>query len=60
MPDFVSTSTYMHDEFARRHVNPPEPLEQPRHGLRETIGHTLILLGERMARVESSSVERAA
>lgn len=60
LSDFVSRSTYVHDEYVRRHVNPPEPLEQPRHGLRKTIGRTLIHLGERLAKVESRSVDRAA
>jgi hypothetical protein len=38
-----------HDEYARRHVNPPEPQEQPRQGLRHAIGNRLIHLGEKLA-----------
>ncbi|MFZ0013687.1 MAG: hypothetical protein WAL25_06165 [Acidimicrobiia bacterium] len=58
--DFVTTSTAMHHEYMRRHANSPEPLEQPRHGLRKTIGETLIHLGERLARVEPRHTDRAA
>lgn len=41
-----------HDEYARRHVNPPEPVEHPRHRLKRAIGHSLIHLGERLAQVD--------
>jgi len=58
--DFVTTSAAMHDEYMRRHANSPEPLEQPRHGLRRAIGETLIQLGERLARVEPPPIDRAA
>lgn len=58
--DFVSTSTQMHSEYVRRHANPPEPLEQPRHGLREALGQTLIHLGERLVRIERQPVDEAA
>lgn len=58
--DFVSTTRYMHEEHVRRHANPPEPLEQPRHGLREAIGQTLIHLGERLVRVDRQPVDEAA
>lgn len=50
-----------HDEYTRRHVNPPEPLEHPRHSLKQAIGHSLIHLGERLAEVERpDSVDVAA
>lgn len=50
-----------HDEYTRRHVNPPEPLELPRHNLKRAIGHGLIHLGERLAEVDRpQSVDRAA
>ena len=50
--DFVTRARYLHSEHVRRNVNHPEPLEQPRHGLRRALGHRLIHLGERLARVE--------
>jgi len=50
-----------HDEYTRRHVNPPEPQELARHNLKRAIGHSLIHLGERLAEVDrSQSVDRAA
>lgn len=58
--DFASTSRAMHDEYVRRHATPPEPLEEPRHGLRRTLGETLIHLGERLTRDERKPVEEAA
>lgn len=58
--DFVTTTRHIHEEKVRRHASPPEPLEQPRHGLREAIGQTLIHLGERLVRADRESVEEAA
>lgn len=58
--DFLTTSRYVHDEYLRRRINHPEPLEQPRHGLRRALGQGLIHLGERLARVEPHPVDRAA
>lgn len=58
--DFVTTSTYLHDEYLRRRIDHPEPLDQPRHGLRKALGQGLIHLGERLARVENDPVDRAA
>jgi hypothetical protein len=50
-----------HDEYTRRHVNPLEPPEQPRHNLKRAIGHSLIHLGERLAELDNpQSVDRAA
>ena len=43
---FVDLSTRYrtyHQEYVRRHVSPPEPVEPPtRHGLKRAIGHRLI------------------
>ncbi len=47
--DLYTRAGGYHDEYARRHVNPPEPLEQPRLGLRQAIGNRLIHLGEKLA-----------
>ncbi|HEX6286979.1 MAG TPA: hypothetical protein VFZ80_05795 [Acidimicrobiia bacterium] len=58
--DFTSTSRYMHAEYVRRRVNHPEPLEQPRHGLRKALGQSLIHLGERLARIDPQPVDEAA
>lgn len=59
--DLYPRALRYHDEYARRNANPPEPLEQPRHNLRQAIGHDLIQLGERLAEVDRpQSVERAA
>lgn len=58
--DFVTNATYVHDEYLRRRFNHPEPLEQPRHGLRKALGQSLIHLGERLARVGDHPVDRAA
>jgi hypothetical protein len=50
-----------HEEYTRKSRNLPEPLDQPRHGLKEAIGQGLIHLGERLARVERPQpVEKAA
>jgi len=49
-----------HQEYVRRHVNLPEPLE-PRQGLRRAIGRRLIHIGERLAESDrSQTVGRAA
>jgi hypothetical protein len=58
--DFLTTSTYLHEEYLRRRINHPEPLDQPRHGLRRALGQSLIHLGERLARVEHHPVDKAA
>lgn len=47
--DLYTHAQAYHLEYVRRHVNPPEPLEQPRRGLRQAIGNGLIHLGERLA-----------
>ena len=60
LSDFVSTTRYVHEEYLRRHVNTPEPLEQPRHGLRYRIGETLIHLGERLVGQERATFDEAA
>lgn len=60
LKDFLTNATYVHDEYLRRHAIHPEPLEQPRHGLRKAIGQRLIHLGERLARVEHHPVDEAA
>jgi hypothetical protein len=50
-----------HDEYSRRHVNPPEPRDMPRHNLKRAIGQGLIHLGERLAETNRArSVDRAA
>ena len=50
-----------HQEYTSKSRNLPEPLDQPRHGLKEAIGHGLINLGERLAHVERPQpVEKAA
>ena len=59
--DLYPRALRYHDEYARRHANPREPLEQPRHNLRQAIAHGLIQLGERLAEVERpQSVDKAA
>lgn len=46
--DLYTRANGYHHEYVRRHVNPPEPLEQPRHGLKHAIGNSLIHLGEKL------------
>jgi len=58
--DFLSPSSYMHAEYLRRRANHPEPLEQPRHGLRKVLGQGLIHLGERLARIDHNPIDEAA
>lgn len=53
--ELVISSRHYHDEYLRRHVRLPEPLERSRHELRRAIGQSLIHFGERIARVESGS-----
>lgn len=60
LKDFVTTSRYMHEEHLRRHASHPEPLEQPRHGLRTAIGQRLIHLGERLAGANRQTDREAA
>lgn len=50
--DFATRARHFHAEYVRRNASHPEPLEQPRHGLRRAIGHRLIHIGERLARIE--------
>ena len=52
MHEPARSSIHYHDEYRRRHVRLPEPLERTRHDLRRAIGQSLIHLGERLARVE--------
>jgi uncharacterized protein with von Willebrand factor type A (vWA) domain len=50
--ELANSSQHYHDEYRRRHIRLPEPLERTRLDLRATIGRSLIHLGERLARVE--------
>lgn len=58
--DFVNGTPAIHHEYLRRQSRSPEPLEQPRHGLRRVIGETLISIGQRLARVERRPADEAA
>ncbi|HET9259591.1 MAG TPA: hypothetical protein VFP42_05620 [Acidimicrobiia bacterium] len=60
LKDFVTLTQPLHDERVRRHASHPEPLEQPRHGLRTAIGNTLIHLGERLVKAQPLPVDDAA
>lgn len=60
---FVDLTTRFHSyhqEYVRRHVNPPEPLEPSRQGWRQAIGQSLIHLGERLADSPRPPIDRAA
>ena len=50
--ELAISSKHYHDEYRRRHIRLPEPLERTRHDLRWAIGRSLIHLGERLARVD--------
>lgn len=50
--ELTISSKHYHDEYVRRHVKLPEPLERTRHDLRRALGQSLIHLGERLAKVE--------
>lgn len=55
-----SVSAY-HEEYVRRHVRVPDPLDRSAHGLRSAIGQGLIHLGERLARRDRPrALDRAA
>ncbi len=59
-PLHISAKHY-HDEYLRRHLRIPEPLERSRNELRRVIGKRLIHLGERLAGgEEASGLDRAA
>jgi hypothetical protein len=60
LKDFVTLAQPLQEERVRRHASHPEPLEQPRHGLRTAIGNTLIQLGERLVKVHPLRVDDAA
>lgn len=51
LSDLYVRAQHYHAEYTRRHFNTPEPLE-PRHSLKQVIGHGLIHLGERLAQIE--------
>ena len=54
MHNYTYTSVKaLQDERLRRHGSTMEPTEPARFGLRQRIGHNLIHLGERLARIES-------
>lgn len=55
MRELITSTRHYHDEYFRRHAKIPEPVERPRHELRRAIGHSLIHLGERLARVDQTS-----
>lgn len=42
----------LHDQRLREYGVSETPIEPARHGIRERIGHNLINLGERLARVD--------
>lgn len=50
--ELSTSSRYYHDEYVRRNITLPEPLERSRHDLRRAIGQSLIHIGERLAGVE--------
>lgn len=52
--ELALSAQHYHDEYRRRHVRTPEPLERPRHDLRRAIGQSLIHFGERLAKVETA------
>lgn len=58
--ELVISSRHYHDEYLRRHVRLPEPLERSRHELRRAIGQSLIHIGERLARVDVPELDEAA
>lgn len=59
--EIVISARHYHDEYLRRHLRIPEPLERSRHELRRVIGKRLIHLGERLAGAEEATrLDRAA
>lgn len=58
--ELAISSKHYHDEYMRRHMRYPEPLERHRHELRKAIGQSLIHIGERLAKVDSSQLGEAA
>lgn len=58
--ELAISSKHYHDEYMRRHVSLPEPLERTRHDLRWAIGQSLIHLGERLSRVDPPEFDEAA
>ncbi len=58
--DLYTAHKAYHEEYTRRYVDLPEPLDQPRHGLKETIGYSLIHLGEKLVNVDRSRTVDAA
>lgn len=53
--ELAISSKHYHDEYMRRHIRFPEPLERTRHDLRRVLGQSLIHLGERLVRVDQVS-----
>lgn len=53
--ELAISSKHYHNEYVRRHVRVPEPLERARHDLRWAIGQSLIHLGERLSGVDQTS-----
>lgn len=59
--DMYTRAGRYHHEYVRRHVNPPEPLEQSRPRLRHAIGSSLIYLGEKLTQPDPTQpFDRAA
>lgn len=50
--ELAISSQHYHDDYVRRHIRIPEPLERTRHDLRRALGQSLIHLGERLVRVD--------
>lgn len=50
--ELAISSQHYHDDYMRRHIQLPEPLERTRHDLRHALGQSLIHLGERLVRVD--------
>jgi len=50
--ELAISSKHYHDDYMRRHIRFPEPLERTRHDLRRVLGQSLIHLGERLVRVD--------
>jgi len=56
----LTTIDSIRAEHVRRNVRLPEPLDRPRPTLRAIIGHNLIHLGERLARIDRPEFGEAA
>ncbi|MFP3882812.1 MAG: hypothetical protein ACLFRT_01455 [Actinomycetota bacterium] len=50
--ELAISSKHYHDDYMRRHIRLPEPLERTRHDLRRALGQSLIHLGERLVKVD--------